>query len=201
MFLNSCETNTMGENNMQPIPAYQNYFFDDNKNVFGISEEGLTPVKFLDNSGQETEVNDFFSVNGKYYITVKSMQETEELDEEGSPVMEEISTYYEQSNNTIQEVQSIPARPVQGRKQLNNSEFTITDNEYKGTPVSDLRNLFMNSGIERFLLLNAYSYIQGVGLWIYVKEGREPVRPSESLYFWPVDKPSMQKMKEKGEIW
>jgi len=200
VLISACGVNTINtmEENMKSLPTYQKYFFDSNKKLFGIDENGLQPVAVLDQDGDIMSLYDFFSVSGKLYLTVKSMQES--LDEDGNPIMDEITTYYEQSNGAIQEVSSIPARPVQGRKQLNNSEFTITNNVYNGQDVSDLQNIFIGSGIERFILLNAYCYFQGVGLWIYVKEGRGDIRP-EGLYYWPVDKPSLSRVKGKGEIW
>lgn len=214
LFFIGCDgTDTIkkGDKNMpEPIPTYQNYFYDESKKLYGIDSDPynrLVLIPLLNSQGKTIPLTDFFSKDGALYFTVtiqvQSVDENDDpiVDEFGNPVMEDKILYYKQENGKLTNEVSVPARPAQGRKQLNNSEFTIINNTYDGQDVSDLRNIAIGSGIERFLLLNAYSYFPGECLFFYVKEGREPVRPDESLYVWHIDKPSVQRIAEKGEIW
>lgn len=194
--------NTLEDKDMlASLPVYPKYFVDTNKKLFGLGNEGIIPVPILDTEGDTVSINDFFTVNGVIYITKTTSVQMEDPVNSGEFITETLTVYYKQEGGVMTEVENIPAKPSQGRKQLLNSEFTMEDFDYQGTLCTDTRNLYMSSGIERNILINAYCYIAGYGLYFYIKIGRDPVIRPEGLYFWPLDKPAVQKMKDIGEIW
>lgn len=194
-------TNRGGRFMLASLPIYPKYFVDTNKKLFGLSDQGIISIPILDTNGDTTTIDDFFSVDGIIYITRTTTVEVEDPNNPGTFITETLNTFYKQEDGIMSEVPNIPAKPTQGRKQLLSSEFTMEDFDYLGTLCTDIRNLYMSSGIERNYLVNAYCYITGYGLYFYIKEGRDPVIRPEGLYFWPLAKPAIQKMKDIGEVW
>ena len=87
---------------------------------------------------------------------------------------------------------------------MNTEEFIIENFDYEGTSCSDVKNIVIESGVERFFMVDGFSHFPGIGLFFNVSDGRynetKMVR-DKALYFWPVDKPSINIVLDPGELW
>jgi len=185
---------------LKPIPTFQNYFIDSNKNLFGLSENGLTKIELKKDDDTEIKPMDFFSKSGDLFLSV---DESETIDGE----MIESIGYYKQSGGVVTSIQQLPTKPAISRSQLLNSEFSIENFDYQGKMCSDVKNLVEStpSGIERFFMVNGFAYFPEKGLFFNVADGRynEIHRVREKgLYYWPSNRSAVDMVHaEDGEIW
>ncbi len=172
----------------QMIPEYQNYFVTESGQLYGLDEQGAKRINPVDEEETPITISDFFIKGGDVYFTVQDIDNTDPE----NPVVNE--TYYKQKNGNAEIISSIPSKPGIVRVSLNNEEFTIENFDYQGKACSDVRNLVTESGLERFFMVDGSSHFPGIGLYINVSDGRYNERimvRDKGLYFWPVDKPSM----------
>lgn len=171
---------------MEALKEFGIYFVTGNGNIFGISEDGVEYVytKIIDSSN----ITEFFKKGEDIYFSVKTKSEAEE------------TINYKQSNGKLEEIHKLPKKPVHVRTQIDNSNFKIENFDYEGTLYSDVTNKIIESGIERFILVDEKCYIKDYGMIFNVSEGRGTIR-EPGLYFWPSNKSCINKILNKGTLW
>ena len=183
---------------IKPIPEYQNYFFTNNGALFGLDESGATRINITDDEENPINIADFFIKKGDLYLIEITIDNTDPE----NPVETEI--YHKQSGGEVTTVTSLPTRPTLSRSQLNTEEFTIENFDYEGKMCSDVRNLKIESGVERFFMVDGFLYLPDVGLFFNVSDGRyneTTMVRDKALYFWPVNKPSINVVLDPGKLW
>lgn len=187
---------------LKPITEFQNYFFKENKKLFGFDEQGVKSVDVIDQDGDEVSINDFFISAGVIYM---SAQEVETIVVDGETVSENVTTFYSQENGVINSITALPTKPIQSRSSLKNSEFEIYEYDYVGggktTNCTDVKNVSAGNIVERFIgLVNGFSYFPNDGLYFYTVEGRGVAR-SAGLYFWKSGENGLTQIDGAGEVW
>jgi len=187
---------------IKPVTEFQNYFLKTSNNqLYGFDIQGVKKIDVIDQDGDAVTLKDFFTVSGNLYFTISEAEATET---DGNTVYESVTKYYKQSEGEITEISELPTRPAIGRVLLSNSEFIISTFIYNGTTCSDVKNLEVlklnPKFLERFIMVDGFCYLSGVGLYFNVSEGRGKAR-TPGLYFWNVGNMSIEKITECGEIW
>lgn len=187
---------------LKPIPKHQNYFLSKEKKLFGLSENGVIPIILEDdkNSG-EIPLKDFFSKSGALYIHIQVI--TPSANTEEQPITTDL--YFKQNaDGVISSIQDLPTRPTISRVQCDNGEFTIKNFTWNEKLCSDVVNVAVSSGIDRFFMCDGYAYFPGFGMYLNVSDGRyndtHMVR-DKGLYYWKVNQMVPERITEPGEIW
>ncbi len=179
---------------LKPILIFDNYFLEQGtKRLFGLSENGLVDLKIEAVEGNEQfSLLNFFKANDNIYITI---QKIENIGTEEEPVFENIQYYYEQIDNIISNVGSIPVKPVLTHGTARTENFELIEDNYEGTPISKIFNLYFKGSVV-FLKIDK-CYESKNGLFFNVLESILPGKPA-GLYFFPKDRTSCNKVKENG---
>jgi len=183
---------------MKPITEFQNYFFTDSNQLSGIAADDVEIITVVDNEDNPIQLFDFFSKSGDLYFHIKDQDNSDPE----NPVT--VDKYFCQSSGIISEITSLPDNPAISRSQFVNADYSIENFTYEGTLCSDVRNLLMESGIERFFMVDGYSLFEGAGFYFNVSDGRyneETMVREPGLYFWPINRKGISRIKEKGNIW
>lgn len=186
---------------IKPIANYDAYFLTKDSKLYGIDIQGVKKIDVIDQDGDEVKLNDFFISGGNLFFSVTEI-DTVEID--GNNVSEGITYFYKQSKGEITKVDKLPAKPVQSRSHYEHAEFTIKDTKYENKDYTDVKNLIVTSGIERFLMVDNFLHYDGQGIYFNVSDGRYneviTVR-DEGLYFWDVTKSAIEYMIGEGIMW
>ena len=197
---------------LKPIKKTQNYFLQENKTLISINYDGLEVCEIIDQDGDELKLIDFFKKDESLYFTILSHEEIENPDYDETLLPEdegykpefitvEKELYYKQLDGKVTTLKTKPVKPELVNTHVNNDVFKSFETEYNGENYIDIKNVFMDSGIERNKIVNGYANVNEVGLYFYIKIGRdETIRP-EGLYFWPKNRTSISKIMSKGELW
>jgi hypothetical protein len=179
---------------LKPVSIFDNYFLEQGtKRLFGLSENGLVDLKIESvNEEEQFSFLDFFKANNNIYITISKTENTGTVEE---PVFENIQYYYEQIDNIISNVGSIPTKPIPIHGTVKTENFELIEDNYEGTPISKIFNLYFKGSVA-FLKIDK-CYESKDGLFFNVLESILPGKPA-GLYFFPKDRTSCNKIKENG---
>jgi hypothetical protein len=180
---------------LKPIKEYDAYFLTENKALYGINDSGIEIIITKDIEGKLLKVNDFFKFNNKLYFEFIFYKENENQ-----------KKYFVQSNNITKKIYDLPTKPVSSRSIMISGAFSIQNFNYidpntdESILCSDIKNLNMQSGIERFVLVNGYKEYLYNGLYFNVEIGRGDTR-KPGLYFWKWNKTTPTMLEEKGLLY
>ena len=180
------------------------YYKPDSKKLYGIIGTVVKRIDLIDQDGDLIEINDFFMKGGDLYFSLLETEtiekEIEYEDEDGKiktkkeNFYEPVLYHYRQKNEKSELIENLPERPKQYRAHLKHDEFVIEDGKHEDKDYSDVRNLCIISGLERFEMVDNFLHIPGKGLFISVSAGRGEelgIRP-KGLYFWECTEKSIQ---------
>ena len=185
---------------IKPITTYDAYFLS-NKNLFGIDIQGVKQIEIIDEDGDDVSLLDFFTSFGTLYFSVL---EDDSVEVDGETVTESVINFYSQKNDTVTKISALPEKPVLSRSKYEHAEFSISDMEYQGKDYTDVKNIAVVSGVERFLMVDNFVHYQGQGLYFNVSDGRyndKVVVRKNGLYFWDVTKKAIEFIKNEGVMW
>lgn len=170
---------------IKPISTFDAYFHKtENKKLYGIDLQGVKEIEIIDQDGDEVVLLDFFTKAGAIYFSVNEV-DTVEVD--GQTVTETINNFYKQDGETVTKISALPDRPVQSRISYEHAEFSIKEATWNGGTYTDVKNLTVTSGIERFAMVPNFYHFTGQGIFVHVSDGRynEVVTVRDKgLYFW-----------------
>lgn len=191
---------------LNPISEYQNYFFTKDGKLHGLKPDGQTEeikvTETKDGEDVEIKLSDFFTKSGTLYFTVQESETTGEGEDQKTTTTE---IFFKQFEGVVHKVEVLPTKPAVSRVQEDNGEFTIKNFTWNGKICSDVQNVAASSGIERFYLVDSFSYFAGFGLFFYVADGRyndQHMIRDKGLYYWPVNRQSLHRVgMSEGVIW
>ena len=198
---------------LKSVQETQNYFLTDSKKLYSIDHvNGLMECQIIDVDGNEMELVDFFKKDSSLYFIVS--HKVDELNPDYDPellpedegyqpefIEVEKELYFKQLSGNVTSLQTKPVKPVLENTHFNGDDFKTFDAEYDGETYIDLKNIFMDSGIERNKIVNGYAHLDEMGLYFHIEVGRDPVLRPRGLYFWPKNRTSIEKIMDGGELW
>lgn len=197
---------------LKAIKESPNYFIKDTKQLFSIDSHGVNTIPILNEDDNAIELVDFFRKSSESFFTIKTYSEIdnpdydplEEPQSQPEKIYEEIITFYKQVDEEVSKIDLLPNKPPVSRTQYTSQTFTIENDDYEGTMVSDVRNETMGSEARFFLVNGAAAYVPEVGLFFHVQDGlyddTHMVREN-GLYFFPENRKSVQKINTTGVLW
>lgn len=178
---------------LELIPKYDKYFFEHNsKNLFGFTGEGLEQIHVKTVQDEIIKIFDFFIQDDIIYIS-REILENQGTEEE--PDMKNVVHYYKQEKKIMTEITDFPLRPIQEQTKYESANWKIIYDK----DISKVFNLFFKGSAVFRHVSGCYENIEGLYFNVLASEimpGR-----SEGLYFFPKNRTSVTKIKEKGEIW
>jgi len=178
---------------MKTIKFYNTFFYSENKKLYGFIKNTPVEIDIINQDGDLLILEDFFKKNDELYFKTKEIDYTDPE----NPI-EEIK-FFKQKNEDLIELEKLPNKPSISRVQLKDDIFSIQNFRYESILCSDVKNLKIKSGIERFYLVDGYSKLEN-GLLFNVSEGRPGVK-EPGLYFWSENKFSIDKIFNKGILY
>ena len=184
---------------MNPIQEYDKYFVQDNS-IWGINQKGLEKIEISTTKNRVIKHFVFFVIDNIIYYGIREYEQTEEKDENGDKVTSsvEYTYYYQQNGLTVENIEEIPDEPEQTRIEYSSNNFSITIEDFEGTPVSDLKNIYFKNGVRFRSITGAYEIETGI-IFNVSESGIRSKK--EGLYFFPLNRTSCSKMKEKGKMY
>lgn len=164
------------------IPNYDKYFLLHLMKLFGLSDDGLIAIEL------EYKLKEFFKIDDIIYLSIEVPVEDSES----------VTYYYQQENGSIENVKSIPEKPVQGWSVYKSNNFELIQDDYEGQAISKIFNTYFK-GSATFIKING-CYETKNGLIFNVLESILPGKPA-GLYFFPINRTSVSKFMENGEVW
>ena len=202
MYISICDTipkNEM-ECNMKAVKNFEHYFFTDNGQLFGVDDQFLKRIEPIDQDGDLLWVVGFNKSKEKgedvlYFTTI-------ETDSTDTKAQVQVEKHYKQLCGEMTEERTGTVYQTPARSKLSGVNFSIKDFDYQGTACSDVRNLPMKSGIERFFMVDGF-FENDLGLFFNVSDGRyneTTMVRQPGLYFWDIKSKGITRMTEKGEL-
>ena len=182
---------------IEPIKEYDKYFVQNSNIIFGIGENGPERITFIATKEKNEIIPfDFFAINGIIYFGIDLMEKEKDKDDEEISVKKQY--FYKQEKSTVTNIDELPEKPEQTRIEYASNNFSITIENFEGTPVSDLKNIYFKNGVRFRAITGAYEIETGI-IFNVSKSGIRSKK--EGLYFFPLNRTSCSKIKEKGEIY
>ena len=192
---NNDEEQTEEQIMITAIPDYPSYFLSaSNKRLYGLSPDGPQEIIVSNSDEFPLVFKNFFTVSAVKYFHVS---ETDLSDPE-EPV--EVEKFYSQTNGAIKLIDELPAVPASERVVLSDPHFSIVTVQYGGEDYSDVRNLVLETGINRNKMIDGFLFINNKGLYFNIVEGRGTLNPP-GLYWWDVTRTSIYKVLDSGRVW
>jgi len=194
---------------IKAIKECDGYFFnEENKKLYGITGKDIEEIEIIDQDGDLIKLKDFHVKSKTMYFKADETEEIETKDEntgETITLNESVEKYYTQKNGSISDIKNWTEKAEKSKKQIKVKDFTIKTTEYKkndqapAIQVSDIinENENVNTGLERFGSIDGIMNIDNVGIWFSTPDGRKDLERNivarwEGLYFWAVDKKSVE---------
>ena len=183
---------------LKSIVKHEKYFFDTNKKVFAITDDGFEEIIFETEIENEiVNIADFFVVDDAIYM--KRDVDEEEEDGGGEKKTKKVRHCYMQEDNSIIELdeEDFPEKPEIIQEYLSKN-WSITRVPFEGSFVSHVKNLYFK-GMAAFVDISGFHEVE-TGLYFNVIESGKPGL-TPGLYFFPINRKSPNKVKEIGKVW
>ena len=181
---------------LQPIKEYEGYVKQESK-VFGISGNELEEIKVFDTENNEQPIEKFFLKDGMIYLSVEVREQGDAIPDtepvEYEAVLKEY--FFEQENNDLQTVESIPNLPPSERVQFSDTKFQINNATYGDLEIS---NVLQMPAITAWLKVDGFKRVTN-GLWFSVPESYSS--RLKGVYFWGLEAGGTVRVKDEGRIW